>query len=88
MRTTYRDPLLHDPALFMRRVREAGLSEISIHIDTTQRGQERLHLCAFQVPIDGALCSMCEVNALGLRHELYANMRVEGSPSSELAVAR
>ena len=54
----------------------------------TERGQERLHLCAFQVPIDGALRSMCEVNALGLRDELYTQMRTERSRSSELVIAR
>lgn len=41
----------------------------------TPRGQERLDLCAFQVPIDGTLQSMCEVNALGLRDGLYERMK-------------
>ena len=38
----------------------------------TPQGQERLDLCAFQVPIGSELVSMCEVNALGLRERYYA----------------
>lgn len=37
----------------------------------TPLGQERLDACAFQVPINGELKSMCAVNALGLREEFY-----------------
>lgn len=37
----------------------------------TPQGQERLALCAFQVPINGRLESMCAVNALGLREAYY-----------------
>ncbi len=37
----------------------------------TPLGQERLEVCAFKVPINGELKSMCAVNALGLREEFY-----------------
>ncbi len=44
----------------------------------SDRGQERVDLCAFKVPIDGSLRSMCEVNALGLRDEFYERIpRIE-----------
>ncbi len=39
MLMTHGDGLRKDPQLLMRMVQEAGLSEISIHIDTTQRGR-------------------------------------------------
>jgi len=35
------------------------------------RGRERLSACAFRVPLDGRLVSMCEANALGLRARFY-----------------
>lgn len=38
----------------------------------TPLGQERLALCAFKVPVDGRLESMCAVNALGMRERYYA----------------
>jgi hypothetical protein len=34
-------------------------------------GRERLAACAFRVPIDGRLESMCAVNALGGRRAFY-----------------
>ncbi len=37
----------------------------------TPLGRERLALCAFKVPVDGRLESMCAVNALGLREDYY-----------------
>jgi len=40
----------------------------------TPAGRERIAHCAFQVPIDGVLKSMCEVNGAGLRDRFYANM--------------
>jgi hypothetical protein len=39
---------------------------------TTPLGRERLASCAFRVPIDGRLESMCAVNAHGLREAYYA----------------
>lgn len=36
-------------------------------------GRERLAHCAFHVPVDGALVSMCEVNALGIRERHHAS---------------
>ncbi len=43
----------------------------------TPLGQERLGLCAFQVPVDGRLEPMCAVNALGLRERYYGASAVE-----------
>ncbi len=37
----------------------------------TPVGRERLAACAFRVPVDGRLESMCAVNALGLRETVY-----------------
>ena len=44
----------------------------------TPEGQERLHVCAFKVSLNGRLESMCAVNALGLREEFYR----EGQPAT------
>lgn len=38
---------------------------------STPLGRERLETCAFRVPIDGRLESMCAVNALGLRESFH-----------------
>ncbi len=40
----------------------------------TPLGRERLAHCVFQVPVDGELVSMCEVNALGIRERYYAQL--------------
>ena len=40
----------------------------------TEEGQARLAQCVFHVPINGELVSMCEVNALGIRDEYYAEL--------------
>lgn len=45
----------------------------------TAAGRERLAACAFRVPIEGELRSMCEVNALGLRDAFYARERPDRS---------
>jgi hypothetical protein len=37
----------------------------------TPLGRERIALCAFKVPVEGRLESMCAVNALGLREDYY-----------------
>jgi 7,8-dihydro-6-hydroxymethylpterin dimethyltransferase len=48
----------------------------------TREGQERLAACAFQVPIDGRLESMCAVNGAGLRTNYYAAERtMVGTPT-------
>jgi hypothetical protein len=41
----------------------------------TPRGRERLDACAFRVPVDGRLVSMCAANALGLRDAAYRATR-------------
>lgn len=66
----------------VRRLREVGTLRpryfciVSHHFMSaaevaTPLGQDRLAACAFRVPIDGRLESMCAVNALGLRDALY-----------------
>ena len=40
----------------------------------TDAGRDRLDHCAFKVPVDGKLKSMCEVNAMGLRDRVYADI--------------
>jgi 7,8-dihydro-6-hydroxymethylpterin dimethyltransferase len=37
-------------------------------------GQARLANCVFHVPVNGQLVSMCEVNALGVRDQYYADL--------------
>jgi hypothetical protein len=44
-------------------------------------GRERLAHCVFQVPVDGELLSMCEVNALGVRERYYAQLARRGRPA-------
>jgi hypothetical protein len=44
------------------------MSRAELH---SEHGRERLELCAFRVPIDGRLTSMCEANALGGRERYY-----------------
>lgn len=46
-------------------------------------GRERADTCAFKVPIDGRLESMCVVNALGLRERVY-----RGSTEGQSEVGR
>ncbi len=45
----------------------------------TDEGRERLSHCVFHVPINGELVSMCEVNALGIRDEYYAELARAGA---------
>ena len=40
----------------------------------TPLGQERVKQCVFHVPVNGELVSMCEVNALGIREQFYAQI--------------
>ncbi len=40
----------------------------------TPLGKERLDLCAFKVPINDSLVSMCEVNATGVRDDYYRSL--------------
>ena len=48
----------------------------------TPLGRERLAHCVFQVPVDGELVSMCEVNALGIRERYYAQLARAGRPAA------
>jgi hypothetical protein len=38
----------------------------------TDTGRDRLAACAFKLPVDGRMVSMCEVNATGVREAFYA----------------
>ena len=49
----------------------------------TPTGRERVAQCAFQVPVDGELRSMCEVNGAGLRDRFYANMAGMDAPTRQ-----
>jgi len=51
----------------------------------TPRGQERLALCAFQVPVGERMVSMCEVNAGGIRERYYAALRAPRRPVEMMA---
>ena len=41
----------------------------------TERGQERLASCAFKVPVDGRMTSMCELNGTALRERLNRELQ-------------
>jgi hypothetical protein len=46
----------------------------------TAQGQERLATCAFRVPINGQLESMCAINASDLRKTYYGQTSQPVSP--------
>lgn len=89
--------LRHVPAALLRRawvlrsLRPRYFCIVSHHFMSateldTERGRERLANCAFRVPVDGKLESMCAVNALGLREQLYArNGRAAVTPRASFA---
>ncbi|MDA0786648.1 MAG: radical SAM protein [Proteobacteria bacterium] len=54
----------------------------------TPNGRARIAHCAFLVPIDGELKSMCEVNGAGLRDRLYANMAGMHAATEQTNVAK
>lgn len=61
----------------MGRARIDGFSIVSHHFMSREEtlsptGRERLAACAFKVPVDGRMVSMCEVNAGGVREAFYA----------------
>ncbi|MCU0648609.1 MAG: radical SAM protein [Gemmatimonadaceae bacterium] len=69
-----------------------GLAIVSHHFMSRDElesplGQERVAQCVFHVPIDGALVSMCEVNALGRREQLYARLARGGATAETDASA-
>lgn len=45
----------------------------------TEIGKQRLSACAFRVPVDGEMISMCELNATGLRRRLNLRDRAAAS---------
>ncbi len=68
--------------LLSGRLRVQPLVVVSHHFMSadeihTDEGQARLAQCVFHVPVNGALVSMCEVNALGIRDEFYAGLAEE-----------
>ncbi len=65
--------------IFTGRLTTHGFLFVSHHFMSraqleTPLGQERVKHCVFHVPVNGALISMCEVNALGIREEYYAQI--------------
>jgi hypothetical protein len=63
-----------------RRARIDCFSIVSHHFMSgdeigTPTGKDRLAACAFKVPVDGRMVSMCEVNAAGVREAFYARSR-------------
>lgn len=48
---------------------------MSAHELETEGGKVRLEACAFKVPVDGRMVSMCELNGTDLRRELNQNDR-------------
>lgn len=72
--------------LLAGRAGVGGLVVISHHFMSaaeleTPVGRERLDLCVFQVPLEGRLAPMCQVNAAGFRDRYYEGLRArrEGS---------
>ncbi len=41
----------------------------------SERGKERCDHCAFKVPVEGKLVSMCEANAGGVRDAFYQTLQ-------------
>ena len=71
--------------LARRRVRLDGFSIVSHHFMSGAElsspvGEERLAACAFKLPVDGRMVSMCEVNAGGLREAFYSGLQTEALP--------
>lgn len=53
----------------------------------TPLGRERLAQCVFHVPVNGKLVSMCEVNALGVREQYYAQITAPRASDRRVATA-
>lgn len=67
---------LQEPENLQRLIEKDGLEKVSIHVDATQRGRERLQARTFRVPVEGRMIPMCELNATGLRSKLYPAARL------------
>ncbi len=80
-------------ALLQGNARVHGLAIVSHHFMSapelaTARGQERLAQCVFHLSVNGELKSMCEVNALGIREQYYAQLsRARSSSPAATRVA-
>lgn len=80
--STYGAGLWRD--VLLRRTRIHYLNIVSHHFMSlaeinTGLGQERIDSCAFKVPIDGEMMSMCLVNAAGHRERYYEALREAGA---------
>jgi hypothetical protein len=69
-------------------VRVGGLTLTSHHFMSPQeaispRGKERLDACVFRLPYQGRMVPMCEMNALGVREQFYAEI-IEGAGGGEV----
>jgi hypothetical protein len=76
--------------LLAGRLTVHGLALVSHHFMgddevLTARGQERIAQCVFHVPVDGALVSMCAVNATARRREYYATLARAAAPAMTAA---
>jgi hypothetical protein len=74
-------------ALLRGRLRLQGLAIVSHHFMSRAEiespvGQERLRQCVFHVAVGGELVSMCEVNALGVREQLYRQLERAGAAAA------
>lgn len=73
--------------LLTGRVEVSGFTVVSHHFMGreeigTATGQARLAACVFKLPVGDSMLSMCEVNLLGARAQMYAAMRAENQPIS------
>jgi hypothetical protein len=56
---------------------------MSAHELDTPEGQERLQACAFRVPVDGHMVSMCELNGTDMRRDMNTSDRDRLIPIAE-----
>ncbi len=69
-----------------------GLAIVSHHFMSaeqinTAQGKERLEQCVFHLSVNGQLVSMCEVNALGVRDEYYAQLSRASAARDKMPIA-
>jgi MoaA/NifB/PqqE/SkfB family radical SAM enzyme len=55
---------------------------MSPHEAMSPRGKERLDACVFRLPYQGRMVPMCEMNALGVREQFYAEI-IEGAAPAD-----
>jgi hypothetical protein len=75
------------------RVRIDGLTLTSHHFMspeelTTELGQARLEACVFRLPVKGEMIPMCQMNAGGVREQVYAEIAAAKQGGGELRPPR